>query len=311
MIAGLILLAGAAVVAIFGHRLLLRTSARPWCDPRFALLCWWLTTCSVVASAAVGVFLLTHTGHGGIEAVLDGLASCWVAIEHAGTSGWERGATIIGVVTLLLVATRFVRTLFRTVRNRQRLGERLRLLLTVADATRGRGGVRLIDHPRPVAFSVTGHPGWVAVSRGTTSVLSEAALAATVEHERAHLRRRHHLMIDIAETAGTVLRRLPLFRAAPAAVRELVELAADADAADRHGPRAVADALRSLTASGHVPSPGLGMAALGIAARIQRLETSARRPKVVHRLARYLLAALIPLSPVMLAGAAIVVLSCS
>jgi hypothetical protein len=47
-----------------------------------------------------------------------------------------------------------------------------------------------------------------------------------LEHERAHPTGRHHLVLSLANALRAVLSCIPLFRQAPAALRELVELAA-------------------------------------------------------------------------------------
>jgi hypothetical protein len=64
----------------------------------------------------------------------------------------------------------------------------------------------------------------------------------------------------------------PLFRAAPIALRELVELAADNTAVRHCGSAAVADALRAMTAGDH-PGYGLAMAGTATARRLQRLDS--------------------------------------
>lgn len=84
------------------------------------------------------------------------------------------------------------------------------------------------------------------------------------QHERAHLRGRHHLMVTIAEALAAAL---PLMRRSPALVRTLVEVSADSAATRSHGAGAVRPALLSMSA-GPTPAHALGMAPDCIALRL-------------------------------------------
>lgn len=87
-----------------------------------------------------------------------------------------------------------------------------------------------------------------------------------------HLRGRHQLILDVVDAVAAALPIAPLFRVAPIALRELVELAADNAAVRRCGSAAVGDALRAMTA-GHDTSYGLAMAGTATARRLQRLDS--------------------------------------
>lgn len=89
---------------------------------------------------------------------------------------------------------------------------------------------------------------------GLADQLTPAEVAAVLEHERAHVRGRHHLLLAAAETVAGALPFLPLAREAPTALRDLVELAADATAARHCGARVLHDALTKVTGLDLPPS---------------------------------------------------------
>ncbi len=96
----------------------------------------------------------------------------------------------------------------------------------------------------PMAYSVAGRPGFVVATRGLSDCLTESERDAVIAHERAHLRGHHHRIINVCEVLAKTLPMIPLCVAAPAAVRRLVELAADERAAYITSPDAVRSALR-------------------------------------------------------------------
>jgi beta-lactamase regulating signal transducer with metallopeptidase domain len=73
---------------------------------------------------------------------------------------------------------------------------------------------------------------------------------SVLAHERAHLTGRHHLLVAVAQALRATLPFVPLFRRAPSAVRDLVELAADLAAVHACGPAAVRNALLTVTRHG-------------------------------------------------------------
>jgi hypothetical protein len=129
-----------------------------------------------------------------------------------------------------------------------------------------------------MAVSIGGRPGVIIATEGLRKHLPPDAVQATLEHERAHLRGRHHVLVTVAEILASALPRCPLLRAAPAATKDLVELAADAEAARRWGTAAVRTALHHLTGQ-PAPALGLAMASRLTELRMSRLDTldNARR----------------------------------
>jgi hypothetical protein len=94
-----------------------------------------------------------------------------------------------------------------------------------------------------------------------------------MRHEVAHLRGRHHLLVALTQDLAAALPILPLFRQAPAAVRQLVELAADAAAASACGRAAVRAALVTVESGPH-PGQALSIASHDVPLRLRCLAQS-------------------------------------
>jgi Zn-dependent protease with chaperone function len=255
----LALLAGSAVVGLLGHRPLLWMADRR-IDPTVLLTGWILSTVGLVLSmlATVSVLALPADEHpaSGIWQLAGG---CLAAISSGSAPGWREALAAVGVVGTVGVLLRLAWAVSRRMHVRRERAphmEQLRLLAAQAPPDEP----LWVRDDRPLAMSVSGRPGIIVMSDTLRHRLTPAAVAATLEHERAHLRGRHHLLVAVAETLASALPVVPLLRAAPPAIGDLVELAADARAARRCGPAAVQEALRRLT--GH-PAPTLGLAMAG------------------------------------------------
>ena len=93
--------------------------------------------------------------------------------------------------------------------------------------------VRVLDHPSPVAYSLPGWHSRVVLSAGMLELLEPDELAAVLEHERAHLRTRHDLMLLPFQAWVEALGAVPGVRMARQSVAELAEMLADDVAARR------------------------------------------------------------------------------
>jgi Zn-dependent protease with chaperone function len=132
-----------------------------------------------------------------------------------------------------------------------------------------------LEHDKPLAYSVAGRPPFVVFTTGLADRLSDAEVAAVLAHEHAHLRGRHHVLIGLAEAAAWALPFVPLMRQAPAAIRVLVEMAADSVAAARYGPDVVRSALLRMGAD-ESPRGALAMKDADVDRRLYRLEHTGR-----------------------------------
>lgn len=106
--------------------------------------------------------------------------------------------------------------------------------------------VLLVDDPAPQVFALPARRGGIVLSRTALEVLTGDELRAVLEHERAHLRQRHHLLLALATVVGHQLRWVPCIAAAAAALPHYLEIAADDAARHRTGTAALAGALLRL-----------------------------------------------------------------
>ncbi|MBR7744218.1 M56 family metallopeptidase [Phycicoccus sp. BSK3Z-2] len=159
----------------------------------------------------------------------------------------------VAVLLRLLVSGHLVGTRLRAARAEHRE------LVDVLGADDG-NGVRVLEHPMPTAYCIPGRGSRVVLTRGVLDALPPDQLAAVVEHERAHLRARHDLLLEFFTV---VHESVPARLRAPGAlaeVRLLVEVLADRAAVRRTGEVTTARALLAV-AEGRVPDIGVGAAA--------------------------------------------------
>ncbi|GAA3164467.1 M56 family metallopeptidase [Blastococcus jejuensis] len=299
MTAALALLMGGMVVGVHGHRTLLWLADRR-IDPTVLLTGWLLSTVGLVVSAVATISLLALPADEHPASGIFGLAGgCWTAISSGNVPGWREAFAALGVVGSAAILFRLgwaVRARLRRRRERAPHLEQLRLLAAGSSPA----DPLWVRDNRPLAMSIGGRPGLIVMSDSLRHQLTPAAVAATLEHERAHLRGRHHALIAVVEVLAAALPIVPLLRAAPSVIKDLVELAADAEAARRCGPAAVREALGRL--SGH-PAPALG---LGMAGRLTQTRLSRLSADRVgdHRAMRLAGCAVVALAALLLPGAA-------
>jgi len=185
-------------------------------------------TCVVVAGstlaslAAVAVVAIARIDEVAAYARLSlrSVLSGWSAAP-----GWV-GVALAAVVTVLLglAAYRLV-TLGRTAVAGQHLCRTLR---------RSAGGIHVLEDDRPAAFAVAGLRDRVVISTGLMRCLTPLEQSVVIAHERAHLRRRHHLSLSVMTIAVAAD---PLLAPMSAVVARAVEREADEDAAAVLGDR--------------------------------------------------------------------------
>lgn len=246
MIIALALVVGALLVGWLVPRYLLRLDLRRR-DPVPVIVAWLLSMAGFLLAFAVGVTLLMTPGHGTVGA-LAGLRYSWIHIGHGTTPHAEELGGVLGGLLLAAVTVRLVISIVAELRRVRRVRqERLEVLRLAAYADDARPRTLWLSHDRPLAFSLPGKPGVIVATEGLRRHLSPAGVAAVLAHERAHLRGRHHLLATITGVASRTFRFVPLFREAPSALNDLVELAADEEAVREQGVGAVRAALRAVT----------------------------------------------------------------
>ncbi|HEX6359897.1 M56 family metallopeptidase [Actinophytocola sp.] len=282
MTAALALLAGAVIAGWLIPGGLRRVDLRRR-DPGLLIVAWLVSSAGVPLAAATGVLLLLLPGHGSGAPLLAAVHRCWSAIQHGSPPRVEEVAGLVGVGLLAAFAIRLVVVSVRGFRRRSRKRrESLGVLRLVARPAKDPSGILWLAHDEPLAFSMAGRPGTVVATEGLARHLDPGAVAAVLAHERAHLDGRHHLLVAIADAVRATFPFVPLFRQAPRAIRDLVELAADVVAVRNCGPAAVRTALLKVTRHG-APSTSLAMAQDAVALRLARLQHDSRPPGRLRR----------------------------
>ncbi|MBW8712277.1 MAG: M56 family metallopeptidase, partial [Mycobacterium sp.] len=131
-------------------------------------------------------------------------------------------------------------------------------------------GLRILDVKQPLAYCLPGVRSRVVVSEGTLNTLSDTEIAAILTHERAHLRARHDLVLEMFTAVHAAFPRFVRSGNALDAVRLLIEMLADDAAVRAAGPTPLARALVAC-ASGRTPSGALAAGGSTTVLRVRRL----------------------------------------
>jgi bla regulator protein blaR1 len=237
----------------------------PMRAPRAAIVLWQSIALAAVLSAfSAGIAIASRLFVPGP----DGRPTATITSE-IGVLGWPVWIAYLLVFALTLV-----------------IGARLTLaVLQVAIATRRRrahhrmvvdlvgkpqGGLRILDVKEPLAYCLPGVRSRVVVSQGTLTTLSDNEIAAILSHERAHLRARHDLVLEMFTAVHAAFPRFVRSGNALDAVRLLIEMLADDAAVRAAGPTPLARALVAC-AAGRTPSGALAVGGPTTVLRVRRL----------------------------------------
>lgn len=225
-----------------------------WVDrsPRAGVVLWQALAIAAVL-AAVGAAL----------AAPEEALRAWTGSVQFGTGlliAAGLAALLAGVITIRLVWVT-IRLGLRTRRRRARHAQLLQLL-DVADPDDRR--MHVLTGPVPMAYCIPGRSRKVVVTDAALALLDTAEVDAVIEHERAHLRARHDLVLEAFTALHASFPRFVRSRLALDAVHRLLEMLADDGAAARVGPEALSSALAKLGSTGESET---------IEARRARLET--------------------------------------
>jgi Zn-dependent protease with chaperone function len=131
-------------------------------------------------------------------------------------------------------------------------------------------GLRILDVAQPLAYCLPGVRSRVVVSEGTLTALSDTEMVAILSHERAHLRARHDLVLEMFTAVHAAFPRFVRSANALNAVRLLIELLADDAAVRTAGPTPLARALVAC-ASSRAPTGALAAGGPHTVMRVRRL----------------------------------------
>lgn len=254
-----VLVLGALLVSWTAPRLLDRM-LRDHAEPQAILVTWLALVVGTSVSLVTAAVLVLLPGHGPAQRVISLVHHCWTALRTGSAPRIEELVGLLGILFAVVAAVRCGIGVVREARHRRNLHHRHLGLLRILDhRSSERYPTLWLNLPEAFAYSVAGSPSLVVASEGLRKHLPDSAVAAVLDHERAHLRGRHHLLVSLAEALALSLGWLPLMHQSPRFVRTAVELAADSAAARLHGCRAVRSALLGMSA--HVtPRFALSMA---------------------------------------------------
>jgi hypothetical protein len=269
--------AGVLLMCWLTARTLLR-ARWPRHNPRTAIVCWQGIGLGFGLSA-IGLPLAVALEPYGAGT---GRSLLWFAGDVAGDRvPADLGAVRLGLLLAgLAVAGALLWTTAGCLVGITRVRRRHRSLLAlVARADPAAPGALVLDHPGAAAYCLPGLRSHVVVSAGALRLLDRGQLAAVLEHERAHVRERHDLVLLPFTALCRALPGVRWARDAYAAVALLVEMRADDRARRAHADRTLIGALVRLgTAPGAVTPPGALGADWELTARVERLLRPQPRP---------------------------------
>lgn len=210
-------------------------------SPRPALFVWQLVSLAGVI-AAVAVAPATAAA---------------LRAEPGGRRGWLAVAAVVvsgGILVRLLGSAHVVGRRLRALRRTHR--ELVDLIGARPDSLGST--TRLLDHPTPTAYCVPGLRRRIVLTRGTLEQLPPEQVEAVIAHERAHLDRRHDLVVEFFTVLHTAVPPRVRCEAALDEIRLLVEALADRGAARQVGTLAVGRALGS-AAGARAPASAFGL----------------------------------------------------
>ncbi|MCQ9133021.1 M56 family metallopeptidase [Streptomyces hilarionis] len=276
MIEAVALAAYAALVSAAAPPLLARAR---WAHraPATAVLAWLGLMVTFVITVALAVYHLglgeqhAHDGFAGL------LSACGlVAGAPAGDGPLIFGDVLVfaAPVAVVLLPTGW---LVRCVRQVRRARRRQLDMLALVGEPAPEYGATIVDYGVPAVYCLPGRRSHVVVTRAALDVLSESQLKAVLEHERAHIAGRHHLLAVLVDAFSRAFPGLPLARHAKEQTNLLLEMIAD-DHALRLHPRETLAAAICEVAAGRAPRAALGAGGSGALVRLHRVLTPQPRP---------------------------------
>lgn len=270
-------LAGYAVLVGAAAPVFLSRARWPHRAPVLAVLAWQGLMATFVVATALSVYHLVLTEQHVHDGVVGLLSACGLAADApAGGSVPTLTDVLVlaaPVAIVLLPLGWLVRCAWLARRARQRHLDMLTLVGEPApeyDAT-------VVDHGVPAVYCLPGRCRRVVITRGALDVLSEPQLRAVLEHERAHIEGRHHLLHVLADGFSRAFPGLPLARHAKEQTALLVEMIAD-DRALRFHPREELATAMCEVAAGRAPQAALGAGGAGALVRLRRVLAPQPRP---------------------------------
>jgi Zn-dependent protease with chaperone function len=249
--------------------------------PRAAIVLWQsIALAAVLAAFSAGIAIASRLFVPGA----DGHPTATLTSEIA-VLGWPLWSAYVLVFALtLMVGARLVASVLNVAVATRRRRAHHRMVVDLVGASHATApqvcshyprplagvGLRILDVAQPLAYCLPGVRSRVVVSEGVLNTLSDNEITAILTHERAHLRARHDLVLEMFTAVHAAFPRLVRSASALDAVRLLVELLADDAAVRATGPTPLARALVAC-ASARTPRGALAAGGPTTVLRVRRL----------------------------------------
>jgi Zn-dependent protease with chaperone function len=241
--------------------------------PRAAIVLWQAIALAAVLSAfSAGISIASRLfvpGH-------DGRPTATIASE-IDVLGWPLWITYLAVFALtLVIGARLAMAIVQVAIATRRRRAHHRMVVDLVGKSRkwahsrAGDGLRILDVEQPLAYCLPGVRSRVVVSEGTLTTLADNEIAAILSHERAHLRARHDLVLEMFTAVHAAFPRFVRSASALDAVRLLIEMLADDAAVRAAGPTPLARALVAC-ATGRTPAGALAAGGPTTVVRVRRL----------------------------------------
>ncbi len=234
--------------------------------PRAAIVLWQSIALAAVLSAfSAGIAIASRLFVLGP----DGRPTATITSE-IDALGWPLWAAyvIVFAITLVIGARLTYAVLQVAIATRRRRAHH-RMVVDLVGKSQG-NHLRILDVAQPLAYCLPGVRSRVVVSEGALNALGDDEMAAILTHERAHLRARHDLVLEMFTAVHAAFPRFVRSGNALDAVRLLIEMLADDAAVRAAGPTPLARALVAC-ASGRTPSGALAAGGPTTVLRLRRL----------------------------------------
>ncbi|MFD0076398.1 M56 family metallopeptidase [Streptomyces sp. NPDC127166] len=291
------LLGYAALVGVAVPRLMTR-SAWPHRAPGLGAAVWLALSLSfTVAVALASSQLAAPTEHLHLG-LLGLLHACGL-----GTAAPRPDPTTVDLLALampLAVVTAFVAASLFHLAHTGLIRARHRDRLDKVGARCDRLRATVLPHSTPAAYCLPGFRSRIVVSDAAVRLLTEEQLSAVLEHERAHVAGRHHLLLAATHGFATVFPRLPLARHAREQMAVLLEMIADDRALRRHDREVLATAMYEM-AAGRAPKGAFAAGGSTALLRMKRILGPRRTPHPAFRGSVASAVVAVPLLPLLVA----------
>jgi len=234
--------------------------------PRAAIVLWQSIALAAVLSAfSAGIAIASRLFVLGP----DGRPNATITSE-IDVLGWPLWAAyvIVFAITLVIGARLTYAVLQVAIATRRRRAHH-RMVVDLVGKSQG-NHLRILNVAQPLAYCLPGVRSRVVVSEGALNALGDNEMAAILTHERAHLRARHDLVLEMFTAVHAAFPRFVRSGNALDAVRLLIEMLADDAAVRAAGPTPLARALVAC-ASGRTPSGALAAGGPTTVLRLRRL----------------------------------------